>query len=106
MNSVAKKVVAACVLLGVVASVGVQAQNFGGRRTVVLRQGAPIHRGAFTFCRLIYDSVRREAGGQGWSTDYSAAEANFMYRLEEMTHARVTRESGDFAFTALRADDD
>ena len=73
---------------------------------MVLREGAPVHRGAFTFCRLRYDSVRGEPGGQGWSTDYSAAEANFMYRLEEMTHTRVVRDRGDFAFTVVRLEDD
>jgi hypothetical protein len=100
-----RRVIAGCMLLTLAAAVAVQAQNFRGRRVVVLREGAPVHRGAFTFCRLMYDSVRGEAGGQGWSTDYSAAEANYMYRLEEMTHARVTRQNGDFAFTAVRAND-
>ena len=44
----------------------------------------------FTFCRGIYRSVRGEAGGQGWSTDYPDAELNFSIRLSELTKTRVT----------------
>ena len=39
----------------------------------------------FTFCRGIYTSDRREAGGQGWSTDYPDGETNFEIRLSELT---------------------
>ena len=40
---------------------------------------------AFTICRLMYESVRWEAGGQGWRTDYPDAERNLMVRLAELT---------------------
>jgi hypothetical protein len=43
----------------------------------------------FNFCRGIYRSARREAGGQGWSTDYPDAELNFSIRLAELTRTRV-----------------
>jgi hypothetical protein len=43
----------------------------------------------FNFCRGIYTSDRREAGGQGWSTDYPDGEANFSIRLSELTRVRV-----------------
>jgi hypothetical protein len=43
----------------------------------------------FVFCRLAYTSVRREAEGYGWSTDYPAADQNFMIRLSELTTAKV-----------------
>jgi hypothetical protein len=43
----------------------------------------------FVFCRGIYTSSRREAGGSGWSTDYPDAERNFMIRFSELTRARV-----------------
>jgi hypothetical protein len=43
----------------------------------------------FVFCRGIFDSVRREAGGSGWSTDYPDAERNFTIRLAELTKVRV-----------------
>jgi hypothetical protein len=43
----------------------------------------------FTFCRLMYTSVRSEREGYGWSTDYPAADQNFMIRLSEMTSTKV-----------------
>ena len=47
----------------------------------------------FNFCRAIYRSVRGEAGGQGWSTDYPDAELNFSIRLSELTKTRVPRNA-------------
>ena len=47
---------------------------------------------AFTFCRVMYDSVRREYGGYGWSTDYPASDANFMIRLSELTKTWVSED--------------
>jgi hypothetical protein len=48
----------------------------------------------FNFCRGVYTSGRREAGGQGWSTDYPDAERNFSTRLSELTKTRVSMDSG------------
>jgi len=48
----------------------------------------------FNFCRGVYTSGRREAGGQGWSTDYPDAERNFSTRLSEITKTRVSMDSG------------
>jgi Domain of unknown function (DUF4159) len=45
--------------------------------------------GSFMYCRGFYTSVRREAGGTGWSTDYPAADNNFSVRLMELTFAHV-----------------
>jgi hypothetical protein len=45
---------------------------------------------AFTFCRIMYERVRREPGGQGWFTDYPFAEINFMQRLSELTEVHVS----------------
>ena len=49
----------------------------------------------FVFCRGIYNSGRREAGGSGWSTDYPDAERNFAIRFSELTKARVKRLPDD-----------
>lgn len=49
---------------------------------------SPSHR-AFTFSRILYDSDRREPGGQGWYTDYPTADQNLMIRLSEMTTTDV-----------------
>ena len=47
----------------------------------------------FTFCRAMYSSVRREPGGQGWSTDYPNADINFSIRLSELTKTRVSTDA-------------
>lgn len=47
----------------------------------------------FNFCRALYTSIRREAGGQGWSTDYPDAELNFSMRLSELTRTRVSKDA-------------
>ena len=43
----------------------------------------------FTFSRVMYDSDRREPGGQGWYTDYPTADRNLMIRLSELTTTSV-----------------
>jgi hypothetical protein len=48
--------------------------------------------GGFTFCRLMYQSQWREAGGQGWSTDYPDADINFSIRFAELTKTRVSKQ--------------
>jgi len=45
--------------------------------------------GSFLYCRGFYRSVRGEAGGQGWSTDYPGADNNFSIRLSELTRVPV-----------------
>ena len=45
--------------------------------------------GAFLYCRGYYESVRSEAGGMGWWTDYPDADHNFLVRLAELTRIRV-----------------
>jgi hypothetical protein len=48
----------------------------------------PTHRD-FTFSRVLYQSDRREPGGQGWHTDYPTADQNLMVRLSELTTTSV-----------------
>jgi hypothetical protein len=85
------------------AAAAAHAQQFNRMRMAV-REGVPDQRGGFTFCRLMYRSVRTEAGGQGWSTDYPAGDHNFMYRLEEMTEADVSRwRDGERGYGVVRA---
>lgn len=45
--------------------------------------------GSFLYCRGFYQSVTREPGGQGWSTDYPGADNNFSVRLAELTKVHV-----------------
>jgi len=63
----------------------------GGRysRTPPKWAAADDFRGNFLYCRGYYRSVRREAGGQGWSTDYPGADNNFSVRLAELTRVHV-----------------
>ena len=51
--------------------------------------------GYFNFCRGMFTSNRREPGGQGWWTDYPAADVNFSIRLSELTKTRVSRTPED-----------
>ena len=46
-------------------------------------------RGSFNFCRLMFQSNRREK--RGWDTDYPGADINFSIRLAELTKTRVSR---------------
>lgn len=45
---------------------------------------------AFSFCRVMYQSVRSEPMGMGWRTDYPYADVNFMVRLSELTRTHVS----------------
>src|SRR5215218_4453214 len=45
--------------------------------------------GSYLYCRGFYRSVLREAGGQGWSTDYPGADNNFSIRLAELTTVHI-----------------
>lgn len=47
---------------------------------------------AFTFCTIEYNSVRSEALGFGWGTDYPDAGENFMIRLEELTTIKINKD--------------
>jgi len=44
----------------------------------------------FVTCRILYTSVRREANGAGWRTDYPWGERHLMIRLSELTKTRVS----------------
>lgn len=62
--------------------------------------------GGFNFCRLIYTSDRREAGGSGWSTDYWDADINFSTRLGELTKTTISRQpNGDPNHLSVRIAD-
>ncbi len=61
----------------------------------------------FIFTRVLYESVRREQGGQGWFTDYPDADRNFMQRFQELTSAAVSvDEKGEPNHVVVRLTDD
>ena len=45
----------------------------------------------FTACHILYTSVRREASGAGWRTDYPWGERHLLMRLSELTKTRISR---------------
>ena len=63
--------------------------------------------GEFHFCRLMYPSAFREAGGQGWRTDYPGADINFSIRLAELTKTAVSKDGeGDPEHFVVRSSGD
>jgi hypothetical protein len=44
----------------------------------------------FTACHMFYTSVRREASGNGWHTDYPWGERHLLLRLSELTRTPVS----------------
>ena len=62
--------------------------------------------GYFNFCRGMFYSDRRERGGQGWWTDYPAADVNFSIRLSELTKTRVSRSGNEPNHLVVRLTDD
>jgi hypothetical protein len=66
-----------------------------------------IRDGQFHFCRLMYPSAYREAGGQGWSTDYPGADINFSIRFHELTKTAVSMDGeGDPEYFVVRSSGD
>jgi uncharacterized protein DUF4159 len=62
--------------------------------------------GEFNFCRVYYQSSRREAGGSGWDTDYPGADNNFSVRLAELTLTRIKLQpDGQPDYVVVRLDD-
>jgi hypothetical protein len=47
-------------------------------------------------CHMFYTSVRREANGAGWRTDYPWGQRNLLIRLSELTKTRVSRPASGF----------
>jgi hypothetical protein len=93
---VKKPVLIVALLLGVATAAAAQFgrpfQGFGPRGYPAKFATAENFGRGFNFCRGVYTSGRREAGGQGWSTDYPDAEQNFSIRLGELTKVRVARD--------------
>ena len=45
-------------------------------------------------CHILYNSVRREANGNGWRTDYPWGQRNLLIRLSELTKTRISTQAG------------
>lgn len=77
----------------------------GANSTIVGHgSGLPDVPGDFTFCRLVFDSYRRDGSGNGWTTDRPMAERHILLRLSELTPTSISRWShGEPGFTAVSA---
>jgi hypothetical protein len=84
----------------------------GGWRPNPYREGLPASANGttdrgFTFCRLLYQSVRREPLGHGWNTDYPGSDWNFLERLEELTKVHPAQwADGQPGFAVVRPSQD
>lgn len=61
-----------------------------GRYSEPLRKGMPDYLGGFMLCRLQYTSVRNEAAGLGWSTDYPRGDQNLLVRLSQLSTTTIS----------------
>jgi len=90
----------------------IRAYTGTGWRSNPYREGLPtakngvVDRG-FTFCRLLYRSVRSEQMGHGWNTDYPGSDHNFLVRFEELTTVQPsTWADGQPGYAVVRAEQD
>jgi hypothetical protein len=105
-----RTLIAVILVLGVASAAAAQFgrfQGFGPRGYPAKFARAENFGHGFNFCRGVYTSGRREAGGQGWSTDYPDAELNFSIRLSELTKTRVAKDNeGEADHVVVRLTDD
>ena len=87
-----RRVALAILVATAVAASAVHAQRryFGeGRIPPLFPPQSGVPTSGLSICRLMYDSVRYEAMGMGWRTDYPGAETNLLIRASELTKTRV-----------------
>src|SRR5688572_11960093 len=85
---------AAFLLCGVMASVALVSAQFGFGRVGIRMAPPELPDRSFTICRIMYQSVRSEAAGAGWQTDYPYGDNNLMIRFSELTRAPVSKDPG------------
>jgi uncharacterized protein DUF4159 len=107
-----QRVAILCCLVAVAAALagaqGPDRQGFGRMRFAPPRFATPqSFDGSYTFCRGMYESDRREAGGTGWWTDYPDADINFSIRLSELTKTHISKQpDGEPNHLVVRLTDD
>ena len=102
------RIAAATAICTALLAAAAYAQGFRFREGSLPPRYAPEHMpdGSFVVCRLSYRSVRIEAMGIGWMTDYPYAEVNLTTRLSELTKTRVSRDGdGHPNYFVVRASD-
>ena len=102
--------VLAALLLAIGAATAVAAQRYRlpeGPQVPPRFPSARFSDGAFTHCKLMYNSVRGEANGIGWATDYPYAGINLMTRVGELTKTPISRDQeGEPNYWVVTALDD
>jgi hypothetical protein len=110
-----RTIIGAVLLTGALAVAASAQRDFGeplrvpeGERAYPPRYPPPgFEDGTFMVCKLQYTSVRREAMGMGWSTDYPYAGINLMIRMSELTLTPITKnENGEPTHWVVRLTDD
>ncbi|MGI9627871.1 MAG: DUF4159 domain-containing protein [Longimicrobiales bacterium] len=78
----------------------------GRRRAPIKKPIEASVRGEFTFCRLMYQSFKREWLGTGWTTDYPDGDRNLPLRLSQLTKTDIAKaENGDPFHAVVEADE-
>jgi hypothetical protein len=87
----------ALLIVASIAAAGVAYAQLGGFGVLRGEQGDPAELPPSEWpdrnvagCHMLYTSVRREANGSGWRTDYPWAQRNLLIRLSELTKTRVS----------------
>jgi hypothetical protein len=105
-----RRVLAVVVLLVIAVASAAWAQRF----RVMEGPGMPLRMppphfsdGAFTICKMMFTSNRREANGFGWSTDYPYSGLNLMIRSSELTKTRISKDlRGEPNYWTVRLSDE
>jgi len=92
MTPVLLRAVVAAILLAAAAPTFAQFGRGGFGRVRMRMPTATSYDGAFTYCRGMYTSGRRDGSGGGWTTDYPDADINFSIRLSELTKTTISRQ--------------
>jgi hypothetical protein len=96
----------ACVGLIVLAATVLVSAQFGRGRFSIRMAPAEMPDRNFTICGIMYQSVRREADGAGWQTDYPDGDNNLLIRFSELTRTPVSKEGKRPNHYVVRLTDD
>jgi hypothetical protein len=89
-----RRVAAGVLVCAVMASAALLSAQFGRGRVGIRMVPRELPDRSFTICRIMYESVRSEASGAGWQTDYPYGDNNLMIRFSELTRAPVSKDPG------------
>ena len=82
-------------LIGLAAAVSAQRWGFGEGNMPPRFPPRAMPDRDFAFCKIMYDSVRYERLGMGWSTDYPYAGIHLMIRFSELTEGHISTDDRD-----------